>query len=41
MPRIFIAVRTEDRFPIADIWAQTPAIDESCQWALFLRNHDE
>jgi len=41
MPRIFIAVRTEDRFPIVDIWSQTPAIDESCQWALFLRNHDE
>ena len=41
MPRIYIAVRTEDRFPIADIWAQTPAIDEACQWALFLRNHDE
>ena len=41
MPRIFIAVRTEDRFPITDIWAQTPAIDETCQWALFLRNHDE
>jgi len=41
MPRIFIAVRTEDRFPIADIWAQTPPIDEGCQWALFLRNHDE
>jgi maltose alpha-D-glucosyltransferase/alpha-amylase len=41
MPRIYIAVRTEDRFPITDIWAQTPAIDETCQWALFLRNHDE
>jgi maltose alpha-D-glucosyltransferase / alpha-amylase len=41
MPRIYIAVRTEDRFPIADIWAQTPPIDETCQWALFLRNHDE
>lgn len=41
MPRIFIAVRMEDRFPITDIWAQTPPIDESCQWALFLRNHDE
>src|SRR5579863_2931173 len=41
MPRIFIAVRTEDRFPIADIWAQTPPIEENCQWALFLRNHDE
>ena len=41
MPRMFMAVRMEDRFPITDIWAQTPAIDESCQWALFLRNHDE
>jgi maltose alpha-D-glucosyltransferase / alpha-amylase len=41
MPRIFMAVRMEDRFPITDIWAQTPSIDESCQWALFLRNHDE
>jgi maltose alpha-D-glucosyltransferase/alpha-amylase len=41
MPRIFMAVRMEDRFPISDIWAQTPAIHESCQWALFLRNHDE
>ncbi|MGH7925480.1 MAG: maltose alpha-D-glucosyltransferase [Candidatus Binatus sp.] len=41
MPRIFMAVRTEDRFPITDIWAQTPEIDATCQWALFLRNHDE
>src|SRR5580698_4210298 len=41
MPRIFISVRMEDRFPITDIWAQTPQIDETCQWALFLRNHDE
>ncbi|MGH8011749.1 MAG: putative maltokinase, partial [Candidatus Binataceae bacterium] len=41
MPRIFMAVRMEDRFPITDIWAQTPAIDDTCQWALFLRNHDE
>jgi len=41
MPRIFIAVRMENRFPLADIWAQTPPIDPSCQWALFLRNHDE
>ncbi len=41
MPRIFMAVRMEDRFPITDIWAQTPPIDESSQWALFLRNHDE
>jgi maltose alpha-D-glucosyltransferase/alpha-amylase len=41
MPRMFMAVRMEDRFPITDIWAQTPAIPETCQWALFLRNHDE
>jgi maltose alpha-D-glucosyltransferase / alpha-amylase len=41
MPRIFMALRLEDRFPIVDIMAQTPAIPEACQWALFLRNHDE
>jgi maltose alpha-D-glucosyltransferase/alpha-amylase len=41
MPRIFMAVRMEDRFPITDIWAQTPPIHEGSQWALFLRNHDE
>ncbi len=41
MPRMFMAVRMEDRFPLIDIWAQTPEIDASCQWALFLRNHDE
>jgi len=41
MPRMFMAVRMEDRFPITDIWAQTPPIDDTCQWALFLRNHDE
>src|SRR5581483_5016902 len=41
MPRMFVAIRMEDRFPLTDIWAQTPAIDSSCQWALFLRNHDE
>ncbi len=41
MPRMFMAQRMEDRFPLTDIWAQTPAIDESCQWAIFLRNHDE
>src|SRR5437870_7653368 len=41
MPRMFMAVRMEDRFPLTDIWAQTPPIDESCQWAIFLRNHDE
>jgi maltose alpha-D-glucosyltransferase / alpha-amylase len=41
MPRIFMSVRMEDRFPLTDIWAQTPEIDPGCQWALFLRNHDE
>ncbi len=41
MPRLFMALRREDRTPIVDILAQTPDIPESCQWALFLRNHDE
>jgi maltose alpha-D-glucosyltransferase/alpha-amylase len=41
MPRIFIAIRKEDRRPIADVLRETPAIPDSCQWALFLRNHDE
>ncbi len=41
MPRIYMALRQEDRFPITDIMAQTPAIPDSCQWGLFLRNHDE
>ena len=41
MPRLFMAVHMEDRFPIIDIMDQTPAIPETCQWALFLRNHDE
>jgi maltose alpha-D-glucosyltransferase/alpha-amylase len=41
MPRMFMAIRIEDRFPILDILEQTPAIPESCQWCLFLRNHDE
>jgi maltose alpha-D-glucosyltransferase/alpha-amylase len=41
MPRLFMALHTEDRFPIVDILAQTPPIPEICQWALFLRNHDE
>jgi maltose alpha-D-glucosyltransferase/alpha-amylase len=41
MPRIFMALHMEDRFPIIDILNQTPAISETCQWALFLRNHDE
>jgi len=41
MPRMFMALRMEDRFPIMDILAQTPPLAETCQWALFLRNHDE
>jgi maltose alpha-D-glucosyltransferase/alpha-amylase len=41
MPRMFMAVRMEDRYPIIDILAQTPEIPASCQWAIFLRNHDE
>lgn len=41
MPRLFMAVEREDRFPIIDILDQTPVIPDGCQWALFLRNHDE
>jgi maltose alpha-D-glucosyltransferase/alpha-amylase len=41
MPRIYMALRQEDRLPITDIMAQTPEIPASCQWGLFLRNHDE
>ena len=41
MPRLFMALRMEDRVPIVDILEQTPAIPETSQWALFLRNHDE
>jgi maltose alpha-D-glucosyltransferase/alpha-amylase len=41
MPRMFMAVQQEDRYPITDIFEQTPAIPENCQWAIFLRNHDE
>jgi glycosidase len=41
MPRLFMAVRMEDRTPITDILEQTPPIPETSQWALFLRNHDE
>jgi maltose alpha-D-glucosyltransferase / alpha-amylase len=41
MPRLFMSIRMEDRFPIVDILSQTPPIPESAQWALFLRNHDE
>jgi len=41
MPRIFMAVRREQRYPISEIMAQTPVIPASCQWGIFLRNHDE
>ena len=41
MPRMFMAVQLEDQFPIVDILRQTPSIPDSCQWATFLRNHDE
>ncbi len=41
MPRIFMAVRRESRYPISEIMAQTPAIPAGCQWGIFLRNHDE
>ncbi|MEV0144202.1 MULTISPECIES: maltose alpha-D-glucosyltransferase [unclassified Nonomuraea] len=41
MPRIFMAVRRESRYPISEILAQTPKIPENCQWGIFLRNHDE
>jgi maltose alpha-D-glucosyltransferase/alpha-amylase len=41
MPRLFMATRMEDRYPVTEIMGLTPAIPENCQWALFLRNHDE
>jgi maltose alpha-D-glucosyltransferase/alpha-amylase len=41
MPRLFMALRLEDRHPVVEIMGQTPDIPESCQWGLFLRNHDE
>jgi maltose alpha-D-glucosyltransferase/alpha-amylase len=41
MPRLFISIQMEDRFPIIDILKQTPELHPSCQWAMFLRNHDE
>jgi maltose alpha-D-glucosyltransferase/alpha-amylase len=41
MPRLFMALRMEDRYPITDILRLTPAIPDNCQWAMFLRNHDE
>ncbi len=41
MPRLFMAVRRESRYPISEILAKTPAIPKNCQWGIFLRNHDE
>ncbi len=41
MPRMFMAIKMEDRYPIIDIIEQTPEIPENCQWGIFLRNHDE
>ena len=41
MPRIFMAVRREQRYPISEILAKTPQIPSGCQWGIFLRNHDE
>ncbi|RIK92456.1 MAG: maltose alpha-D-glucosyltransferase [Proteobacteria bacterium] len=41
MPRLFMAIHMEDRHPIVDILSQTPEIPPTCQWGLFLRNHDE
>jgi len=41
MPRLFMALHMEDRYPIIDILSETPPIPDACQWALFLRNHDE
>ncbi|HTC43548.1 MAG TPA: maltose alpha-D-glucosyltransferase [Steroidobacteraceae bacterium] len=41
MPRIYMSIAQEDRYPITEIMQQTPDIPENCQWAIFLRNHDE
>lgn len=41
MPRMFMALQMEDKYPITDIFDQTPVIPDTCQWAVFLRNHDE
>jgi len=41
MPRLFMGIQMEDRFPIVDILDQTPGVPDNCQWAVFLRNHDE
>jgi len=41
MPRIYMGIAQEDRYPIVEIMQQTPELPDSCQWAIFLRNHDE
>ncbi|HEX3870736.1 MAG TPA: maltose alpha-D-glucosyltransferase, partial [Pirellulales bacterium] len=41
MPRLFMAIQMEDRYPVVDILQQTPSIPDNCQWLMFLRNHDE
>jgi maltose alpha-D-glucosyltransferase / alpha-amylase len=41
MPRMYMAIAQEDRYPVVEIMQQTPDIPETCQWAIFLRNHDE
>ena len=41
MPRMFMALRLEDRKPLVDIIERTPSIPDACQWGTFLRNHDE
>lgn len=41
MPRMYMSIQMEDRAPVVDILEQTPPIPDSCQWAIFLRNHDE
>lgn len=41
MPRLYMALALEDRFPVVEIMKQTPEIPDNCQWAIFLRNHDE
>jgi maltose alpha-D-glucosyltransferase/alpha-amylase len=41
MPRMFMAIQMEDSFPIIDILKSSPPIPQNCQWATFLRNHDE
>ncbi|HUF33525.1 MAG TPA: maltose alpha-D-glucosyltransferase [Acidimicrobiales bacterium] len=41
MPRMYMALRREQRYPITEILAQTPPIPDGCQWGIFLRNHDE